>query len=659
MEQKSAKSRIQELYSILKKASYKYYGRGNSNLTDAQYNALEKELKILEQNFPNFKQEDSPTQKINDGLDDDFITIKHKTSMLSLKNIYTKQELEKWYQAIIKKAPHSPIYCDLKIDGMAISLFYKNGDFFQAITRGDGQTGENLTRNIAQITSLPKKLSYKKDFEIRGEIFFPKNAFEKFNQRKKEQGKEPYKNPRNATVGTVRMKNANISDRGLQIFIYDMLGGAFETNHHLNLKKLAELGFMVFEEYCLSNDLNIITAFHQKIEKKRKSFDFQIDGIVCRVDNINTRELLGSDSKSPKWAVALKFQSEQAQSKLKYIENSIGRSGVITPVAWLDPVELLGTRVQKASLYNYQQVQKLGIYNGDTLVIEKGGDIIPKVVGINLEKRIINASPILPPKTCPQCGINLMMSNTKIDLYCNNKSCAAIVLGNLAHYVSKKGMDIDTLGVNTIKKFFEKSWLNKISDIYFLKNKKQEIEKLEGFGDKSLENLFYSIEQSKKKELDKLIYAIGIPHIGENFSKQLATSAKNIIGLIGIKRESLEKLENFGEVVIDAVLEWVVQNKDLLLELKSHKVANKDYESLTISYKGNVVITGTLSLPREHWKKILEKNGFKVSSQVNQKTTILLTNFEENNSSKLKKAKKLGITTLEEKEFCQKYSINT
>ena len=657
MEQEKAKKRIQELIGLLKEASNKYYKYGNSDLTDNQYDYLEKELKILESQFSDFKQVGSPTKNINDGLEEDFSIVEHKTAMLSLRNIYNKQELEKWQQSITKKVTNALIFCDLKIDGMAISLFYKNGEFTQAITRGDGQKGEDLTQNVRQILSLPKKLNYKKDFEVRGEIFFPKHAFKKFNQKRQQQGAEPYKNPRNATVGSVRSKNVNISSRGLQIFIYDMLEGSFGVNHHLNLSKLTEFGFLVFKDYCLSSDLNTIITFHQKIEKQRDSFPFQIDGIVCRVNDNSTRNLFGNDTKKPKWAVALKFQSEQAQTKLRYIEDSVGRSGIITPVAWLEPVELLGTRVQKASLYNYQQIKKLRIYSGDTLMIEKGGDIIPKVVFVCLENRLANTKLILPPKHCPQCSSDLKTSSTKIDLYCANKSCPAVVLGSLVHYVSKKGMDIETLGVNTIKIFFKKGWLKKISDIYLLQEKRQKIELLDGFGDKSLANLFINIEQSKKKELDKFIYAVGIPHIGERSSKQLAEIAKNIDGLIILKKEALEELENFGSIMVDATIEWIEQNKELLLELKNQGVVNKNYKPLVITHQGSIVITGTLSISRESFKAVLEKKGFKVSSQVNQKTRILLAGSKKENKNKLKKARQLGVAIMEEKEFCEKYQI--
>jgi DNA ligase (NAD+) len=658
LEKEQAKKRIVEVTAILKNASEQYYKHGNSELSDAQYDNLEKELKILEQQFSELKQENSPTENINDGIDQDFKITTHKTSMLSLKNLYSKEELEKWYQNISQKTPTPKIYCDLKVDGMAISLFYKKGDFATAITRGDGQIGEDLTRNIKQILSLPKKTSYKQDFEIRGEIFFPKTEFDKFNTERLKKNEPAYKNPRNATVGTVRMKNADISDRGLQIFIYDMLSGAFSHQHHQNLLQLKKLGFLSFENYCLSSDLDEIYAFHQKIMEKREHFPFQIDGIVCRVDDNNSRELLGSDSKSPKWAVALKFQSEQAESKLRYVENSVGRSGVITPVAWLEAVELLGTRVQKASLYNYQQIKKLNICDGDTLLIEKGGDIIPKVVAVNFSKRAANASPILIPEHCPQCGSKLSFSDTKIDLYCNNKSCPAIILGQLAHYVSKKGMDIETLGISTIKKFLEKGWLQQIPDIYFLQSKQEEIANLEGFGEKSLQNLFSNIEQSKAKGLDKLIYAVGIPHIGENFSKQLAAASKNIDGLVNMERKVLEKLENFGEIVTCEVLQWIKQNKDLLLELKSQGLARQNYEAQTTSL-GNVVITGTLSLSREVWKEKLEKKGFKVSAQVTQKTTILLAASRQEKGSKLVKARKLGIEIMEEEELKKKFQIST
>ena len=651
-----AKKRMQKLIRILSNASHQYYQHGDSELSDTQYDKLENELKVLENKFSMLKLQSSPTSKINDGINTNFANIAHQTAMLSLKNIYTKEELVQWHQTLLKKTKQQlDFYCDFKVDGMAISLFYKKGIFFQSITRGDGQVGEDLTRNIKQIVSLPKQVSYKKDFELRGEIFFPKESFERFNKQKQINGEAPYKNPRNATVGTVRMKDTDISNRGLKIFIYDILSGAFSTTHHLNLIELKKLGFLIFPEYCLSNDLDKIWNYQQMIMAKREKFSFQIDGIVCRVNDSSLRQVLGADSKSPKWAIALKFQSQQVQTKLKYIENFVGRSGVITPVAWLEPVELLSTRVQKASLYNYAQIQKLDIRNNDTLIIEKGGDIIPKVVAVNLTQRSSD-KPFLPPTDCPQCHQALTISDTKIDLYCTNQLCPAIILGNLEHYVSKKGMDIKTLGPSRLKKFFEAGWLTQISEIYTLYIKKDLVSALEGFGEKSLTELFLNIEQSKNNKLDKLIYAIGIPHIGENFSKQLASASKNIDGLIVIERSVLEKLENFGDIVIDSVLNWLKQNKNLLLDLKTNGVAFKNYEEKNAKL-GSIAITGELSLSRNRWKEILETKGFKVTSQINKKTTILLAESSTKNSSKIAKAKEWGIRVLEETEFRQEFKI--
>ena len=448
------------------------------------------------------------------------------------------------------------------------------------------------------------------------------------------------------------MKNTDIADRGLKIFIYDMLKGAFYKEHHLNLMKLGELGFLVGKDYCMSDDLAEINQFYQKISQKREDFPFQIDGIVCRVNNSKAREILGSDSKSPKWAVAWKFPSEQAQSQLRYIENSVGRSGVITPVAWLQPVDLLGTKVQKASLYNYQQIKKLNIYEQDTLIIEKGGDIIPKVIAVNLEKRISNKNIAIPTR-CPECNSLLQQSNTEIDLYCNNSSCPSIVLGNLIHFASKKGMDIETLGSANIKRFYQKGWLQKITDFYYLREKSEQIINLEGFGEISLKNLVKNIEQSKQKPLDKVIYALGIPHIGENYAKQIAAVSGNIDGFIGLQKKVLEKLDNFGDIVIQAVSKWLVKNKELLLELKACGLGKEFYQG-KIAQLGSVVITGTLSISREKWQEILEEKGFKLASVVNKKTVFLVAESLGKSSSKLEKAKKLGVEVISEKELEEK-----
>ncbi len=656
MNEETAKTTIYKLSQQLKEASQKYYQSGNSSLEDAEYDTLEKRLRELEGQYPHLKLPSSPTQKISDGLGVNFQRIQHQSPMLSLKNLYTKEELEKWYQSIQKKTKEKQprLFCDLKIDGMAISIFYEKGELKQAITRGDGVVGENLTQNIRLIESIPKTVSYQKSFEIRGEIFFPKDAFEIFNQKRSKENKTTYKNPRNATVGTVRMKKEDISDRGLKILIYDILKGAFSKNHQENIVELQKLGFLTNQNYCLTASLQKIWEYHQEIFAKRKEFSFGIDGIVCRVNQNSQKEVLGADAKQPRWAIALKFESEQAESKLLKIENSIGRTGIITPVAFVEPVELLGTQVQRASLHNYTQIQKLGICEGDILVLEKGGDIIPKVVCVSQSNK--NKIPFVPPTQCPSCKRPLKKDKTKIDLFCTNPECSEIVIGKLEHFVSRKAMDIEFLGKSTLKFFYQKGWLKKVSDIYTLPQKKQELEKTAGFGKKSIQNLLDSIEKSKNKTLDKFIYALGIQHIGESYAKQLAQVSRTIDGFISLEMSSIEKLENFGEIVIESVMDWLAENQTLLQELQQIGLGQTEYQFVE-KILGTVVITGSLSLPRDKWKEKLEQKGFKVSSSVSVKTNILLVGDfqQEQNTAKFKKAKELRIEILDEKKFQKKF----
>ncbi len=658
MDEKTAKITIQKLTQQLKEASQKYYQSGDSSLKDVAYDALEKQLIELEKQYPHLKLSSSPIHKISDGLGAHFQRVKHQSPMLSLKNLYTQEELEKWYQTIQKKIKATPpmLFCDLKIDGMAISIFYKSGELQRAITRGDGVVGEDLTQNIRLIESIPKSVGYKKNFEIRGEIFFPKTAFKIFNQKRAKENKTVYKNPRNATVGTIRMKGIDISDRGLEILIYDILEGAFSQNHQVNILELQKLGFLTNKNYCLTEKLEEIWEYHQRVFAKRDRFPFGIDGIVCRVNQNAQREVLGADAKQPRWAIALKFESEQAESKLLKIENSIGRTGIITPVAWVEPVELLGTQVQKASLHNYTQIQKLNICEEDILVLEKGGDIIPKVVRVSQPNK--NKIAFIPPTHCPSCNSPLKKDDTKIDLFCINLNCPAIVLGKLEHFVSRKAMDIEFLGKSTLKLFYQKGWLRQVADIYALIQKKEELKKMEGFGEKSIQNLFYSIEESKNKTLDKFIYALGIQHIGESYAKQLAQATKTVDGFISLEKSSIEKLENFGEIVMNSVIGWLKENQTLLVKLKQIGLSQAEYQFVKNTL-GTVVITGSLSLPRDEWKEKLENKGFKVSSSVSTKTNILLIGDikQDQNTSKFKKAKELGIEILDEKSFQDKYSI--
>ena len=655
MDEKAARKEIQKLTELLKKASFDYYHYGNSTLEDSEYDIKENQLRQLEQQFPHLKLADSPINKINDKLDPTFSSVQHKTPMLSLSNLYSKEEFIKWYDSMSKKLQFAKpdLYCDLKIDGMAISLFYKNGLLHQAITRGDGEVGENLTKNIKNIGFLPEKVNYQNNFEIRGEVFFPKHKFNQFNQKRIKNSKAIYKNPRNATVGIIRMKDTDISDRGLEILIYDMLEGAFSNNHNDNIQQLKELGFFVNGECYYGNDLEAIWNYYLKIAEKRADFPFEIDGIVCRINNKELRNVVGADAKKPKWAAALKFNSEQAISQLLHIENSVGRSGIITPVAWVNPVQLLGTQVQKASLYNYDQIQKLDIRIGDYLIIEKGGDIIPKVIGVDLSKRE-KQQVIIAPTNCPFCNSPLQVTTSKIDIYCNNQNCPAIIQGALEHFVSKKAMDIEFLGKSTIKLFLEKNLISTFTDIYYLKNKKEQLEQLEGFGEKSITNLFDSIEQSKQKDLSKLIHGLGIPNIGDIAAKQLAGLARNIPGLIDIQQVDLEKLDNFGIVLIDSAMQWIQKNKSLLYELKNLNLCPQNYKLINQKL-GSVVITGSLSLPREEWKDKLIQKGFRVSSSISPKTNFILVGEISKTSSKLKKAKELGIKIMNETEFTKEF----
>lgn len=657
MELEQAKKEIEKLSKELKEYSFKYYNSGTSSIRDEEYDQKEQKLKKLEELFPQLKLPDSPTIKINDGLKSDFKKIKHKSPMLSLSNIYSQKELESWYDSIIKKLPSlkPKIYCDLKIDGMAISLLYIEGKLQKAISRGDGETGEDLTKNVNYITSLPKKINYLLPFEIRGEIFFPKDKFEEFNQKQLKNNNKVYKNTRNSTVGIIRMKDTDISDRGLEILIYDMLEGSFSHNHSENMQKLRELGFLVNNQYCCSNDLKEIWSFYQTIEQKRETFPFDIDGVVCKVNQTSFRNILRADFKKPKWAIAYKFKSGQVKSKLLEIKDSVGRTGVITPVAILEAVQLLNTQVQKASLYNYQHINNLDIRIGDIVIIEKGGDIIPKIVGVDISQRKY-FKPVIPPTNCPACNQLLKQSVTQVDIYCTNSSCSGIIQGNLEHFISKKGMNIEFLGKSTLKLFIENNLIATIPDIYELYTKKMEVAKLEGFGKKSIKNLFTSINESKKKELNKLIYSLGIPHIGEISAKQIAGLSKNIDGLIHIKREDLEKLENFGEIVIESALDWLSSNKSLLKELKKIGLASKNYQAVNQSL-GTVVITGTLTLAREVFLEKLEKVGFKISNLITPKTTILIIGKGYENTTKFKKAQKLSIQILSEEQFQEQFSL--
>jgi len=651
-----AKKIITELTEKINFYSDEYYQKGESSINDNEFDLMLDQLKSLEDQFPDMVLPDSPTSRVGGKPISEFINVRHSIPMLSLGNVYNAEELKDWYQTIIKKIDNRDIswVCEVKIDGFAISIIYENGQFKQAVTRGNGEIGDDVSQNIKTIRSLPLSIKKTESIVVRGEVYLSRERFDQINQLRQKEDLSLFKNPRNAAVGSIRIKDTRIvAQRGLDLLLYDIVAGFHQDTHSQNLSDMESylLPVNTYRKTCHSYES--VLEFCRKWESGKKTLPFDIDGVVIKVDQLDIRRQLGYTIKIPRWAVAWKFKSQKVSSRLLGVENSIGRTGVLTPVANLEPVELIGTIVKRATLHNYDQVERLGIFESDTLFVEKGGDIIPKIVGVDYTKRLENAKPIVKPLNCPVCSHLLSHENKDVDIKCINASCPAVVRGALEHFISKKGMDIQHFGVANINLFIDQGLINNIPDIYRLKDHKEKLTILEGFGEKSIDNLLKAIDFSKQTPLNQLIYAFGISNIGEKAAKTLAGESKILDGFMTLTEEKLSRVADFGPIMIQSVLDWIKkpENVAIVQKLISLGVRPETFEiTATSDFQGrSVVITGTLSKSRNEWKTNLEAVGFKVISAVSKKTSYLMVG--ENPGSKYRKAKTLDIKILTESEM--------
>ena len=652
----TAKQVIQDLTKKINFFNDQYYQNGESSIDDTQFDILMEQLMTLEQQFPEFKKGDSPSYRVGGKAVEEFNTVKHSHPMLSLSNLYTPQELQDWMTSIESKLTGEKIsyVCEIKIDGVAISLIYRSGLLEQAITRGDGESGDEVTPNVKTIKNLPLRVDAERELILRGEVFLTHNSFDRLNLEKEKAGEVALKNPRNATAGTLKMKDSKtVAKRGLDILLYDVVSGQPFERHHQNLEYIASLGIPMNEFHQQCSSFKEVMAFCNEWQEKKANHPFDIDGVVIKVDDLLQREKLGFTAKSPRWAMAWKFKTPKVKSRLLSIENSIGRTGILTPVANLEPVELLGTVVRRASLHNYDQINRLGIHQDDVLFVEKGGEIIPKIVGVDFTSRSSESKVFEIPTVCPVCGSELKKNDEDVDLFCDNIECPAIVQGKLEHFASKKGMNIQSLGSAIIETFIREKVITCVSDIYKLLEHQTKIMDLEGFGEKSVDKLIQSIEGSKTIPMNQFLFALGIHHIGEKAAKTLAYQIKNLEALLNFSQEELEKLTDFGPIMVNSLLKWIRDPFNIemireLIELGLTPALLERSSNQTFAGK-SVVITGTLTAPRIEWKNKLESLGFKVTSSVSKKTGYLLCG--ENPGSKQKKALDLGVTVVTEEEM--------
>ena len=658
------KQRIDFLRKELAEHNHSYYVLDAPTVSDFEFDALLKELQGLENKHPELFDKNSPTQRVGGGVIDGFKTVKHKFRMLSLGNTYSSGDLYDFDTRLHKLTDQNFDYvCELKYDGVSISLTYENGELTQALTRGDGTQGDDITANIRTIKSIPLKLKgdYPVNFEIRGEIFIPIKGLEKMNKLRTEEGLDPYKNPRNTASGSLKLLDANeVSNRPLDCYLYYLLGDNLPTdNHYENLQKAKEWGFKIPNEIAKYNTIDDVLKFTERWDKKRHDLPYEIDGIVIKVNDINLQEEMGFTAKSPRWAISYKFKAEQVSTILNEITYQVGRTGAITPVANLEPVKLAGTTVKRASLHNADQIAKLDIREGDKVYVEKGGEIIPKVVGVELKDRDLFSQSTEYITNCPSCNTELVRREGDAKHYCPNaESCPTQIKGKFEHFISRKAMDIDGLGGETIELLINEGLIKEISDLYHLK--KEDLLPLDRMAEKSVENLFIGVGQSKLIPFERVLFGLGVRFVGETVAKVLAKHFKTIDNIIDTDIETLIAVDEIGDKIAESVVNYfsIEENLKLINDLKESGLQFVSIiEDTTKSSNLNgmkIVVSGVFNQnSRAEYKKMIEEHGGKNVSSISKNTTFVLAG-ENMGPSKKQKAEDLKIPLVNEDEFLAK-----
>jgi DNA ligase (NAD+) len=659
MEFETAKSRVQELRDLLNQYGYEYYVLDQPSVPDAEYDKLMNELIEIEESFPELKTADSPTQRIGGQVLDAFEKVQHQTSMLSLGNAFNEEDLRDFDRRVRQAVGDEFSYvCELKIDGLAVSLRYEDGYLVLGATRGDGTTGENITENLKTIRSIPLRIKEPLSMEVRGEAFMPRKSFEALNEAKMERDEVPFANPRNAAAGSLRQLDPKIAaKRNLDIFVYAMTDtGELEIDSHSeSLNLLDELGFKTNKERQTCETIDDVIAYIESWQTQRPELSYDIDGIVVKVDSFDQQAELGTTAKSPRWAIAYKFPAEEVVTKLVNIELTVGRTGVITPTAILEPVQVAGTTVQRASLHNEDLIREKDIRIGDYVVVKKAGDIIPEVVNVIEEKRTGEEQEFTMPTHCPECESELVRLEGEVALRCINPSCPAQIREGLIHFVSRNAMNIDGLGEKVISQLFREQLIKDVADIYTLT--KHQLIELERMGEKSADNLIAAIEASKENSLERLLFGLGIRHVGAKAAKTLAQHFETIDKLTKATYDELVAINEIGAKMADAIVAYFTQEEvqELIHELKEYGV-NLTYkgpklvsvENVDSVFAGKtVVLTGKLEqLSRNEAKAQIEALGGKVTGSVSKKTDLVVAGEEA--GSKLTKANELEIEVWDE-----------
>ena len=650
---------IINLRNEIHKHTHLYYVEDAPIISDYEFDILLKKLVDFENKFPNFFDPNSPTQRVGGKVSKNFQSIEHDFPMYSLDNSYSKEDLENFHNRVLKKIPNNDLnyLCELKFDGVSINLTYENGIFVRAVTRGDGIKGDDVTENVKTIKTIPLKLkgNFPLKFQIRGEIFIGLNDFKKMNRERAQNGLEPYMNPRNTASGSLKLQDsALVAKRPLQCFLYQVISDNSKTQSD-NLNFAKNWGFNISNTYKLCNNINEVFQFINNWDKERNNLNFEIDGVVVKVNQINYQKILGFTSKYPRWAIAYKFKTMQAQTTLKSVSYQIGRTGAVTPVANLDPVLLGGTIVKRASLHNQDQINKLNLHLNDRVIIEKGGEIIPKIVDVEISKRNLNSEKIIFINNCPNCFSYLQKNESEAHHYCPNTfSCPPQITGRIQHFISRKAMDINGIGNETIELMFKNNLISNYADLYSLK--KEDLLSLERMAEKSVENIFQGLINSKKIPFERVLFALGIRYVGQTVSKNLANQYKSIDNLISKTYDELIMVDEIGERIAKSVVDFFNDSENIL-NIEKLKNVGLQFETNTVVLDSKIfdnktfVVSGVFdNYSRNELKKTIELNGGKNLSSISSKTSYLLAG-DKMGPSKLKKAQDLGIQIISELDF--------
>ncbi len=656
-------NRIEYLRSELNRHNYLYYVLAKPEISDFEFDKLLKELNELESQYPEFDDPNSPTKRVGSDLTGEFNQVEHKYPMLSLANTYSEAELMDFDSRVNKSLGNAPEYvCELKYDGTAIGLTFRKGKLVQAVTRGDGVVGDDVTVNVRTIKTIPLVLNgsdFPEEFEIRGEIFMPRKVFDEINMHREEEGDTPFANPRNAAAGTLKMLDSSVvAQRKLDCYLYFILGENLPFNNHYdNLKKAREWGFKISENTKLCKNLDEVLNFIGYWENQRKKLPYDTDGVVVKVNSYQQQKVLGFTAKIPRWAIAYKYKAEQVTTQLLSVDFQVGRTGAVTPVANLQPVKLAGSTVKRASLHNADQIELLDVRIGDMVQVEKGGEIIPKIVGVDQSQRTLFSKPFEFIANCPECGSKLVKPEGEARHFCPNQDgCPPQIKGKIIHFISRKALNIDGLGEETVELLFTSGLVKNIADLYSLK--KSQLINLERFAEKSADNAIKSIEESKKVPFPRVLYGIGIRFVGETTARKLAMHFGSIDNIINARLDQLLEVEEVGERIAQSIVDFFTNPLHITIinRLKEAGLQFQLDKSITAKISNRldgftIVISGTFSrISRDDLKELIQKHGGKNVSGISASTSMLVAG-DKIGPAKLEKAQKLGIRIVSEDDF--------